>query len=80
MILFATMSFVGPALGLIVSGSLQLTKTWRWTFYVLIWMAAPTISLLYTIPETLPAMALCGSLGVCGRQTVERTSMRLSRA
>lgn len=58
MILFATMTFVGPALGPIVSGFLQLTKTWRWMFYVLIWMAAPTILLLYTIPETLPAMAL----------------------
>nr|WOD45536.1 hypothetical protein [Trichoderma atroviride] len=60
MIIFATMTFVGPALGPIVSGFLQLTKTWRWTFYVLIWMAAPTILLLYTIPETLPAMALRG--------------------
>ncbi|KAK1237234.1 hypothetical protein MKX08_002859 [Trichoderma sp. CBMAI-0020] len=35
MIIFATMTFVGPALGPIVSGFLQLTKTWRWTFYVI---------------------------------------------
>lgn len=60
MILFATMTFVGPALGPIVSGFLLLTKTWRWTFYALIWMAAPTLLLLYTIPETLPGMALRG--------------------
>lgn len=36
MILFATMTFVGPALGPVVSGFLQLKKTWRWTFYVLL--------------------------------------------
>jgi DHA1 family multidrug resistance protein-like MFS transporter len=36
MILFATMTFVGPALGPVVSGFLQLDKTWRWSFYVLL--------------------------------------------
>ncbi|KAK9364602.1 MFS general substrate transporter [Lipomyces kononenkoae] len=58
MILFATMTFVGPALGPVVSGFLQLKETWRWTFYVLLWMAGATDLLLITLPETLPMMVL----------------------
>ncbi|KAL4783097.1 major facilitator superfamily domain-containing protein [Aspergillus varians] len=58
MILFATMTFVGPALGPVVSGFLQLKETWRWTFYVLLFMAGATELLLITLPETLPMMAL----------------------
>ncbi|KZF20157.1 MFS general substrate transporter [Xylona heveae TC161] len=58
MILFATMTFVGPALGPVVSGFLQLKETWRWTFYVLLWMAGGTELLLITLPETLPMMVL----------------------
>ncbi|RMZ89591.1 hypothetical protein DV736_g3176, partial [Chaetothyriales sp. CBS 134916] len=58
MILFATMTFVGPALGPVVSGFLQLKETWRWTFYVLLWMAGATELLLITLPETLPLMVL----------------------
>jgi len=58
MILFATMTFVGPALGPVVSGFLQLKETWRWTFYVLLWMAGPTELLLLTLPETFPIIVL----------------------
>jgi MFS family permease len=58
MILFSTMTFVGPALGPVVSGFLQLKKTWRWTFYVLLWLAGATEILLLTLPETLPAVIL----------------------
>jgi DHA1 family multidrug resistance protein-like MFS transporter len=58
MILFATMTFVGPALGPVVSGFLQLDKTWRWSFYVLLWMAGATEVLLITLPETLPSAVL----------------------
>lgn len=59
MILFPTMTFVGPALGPVVSGFLQLKETWRWTFYVLLWMAGATELLLITLPETLPIIVLC---------------------
>ena len=58
MILFSTMTFVGPALGPVVSGFLQLKKTWRWTFYVLLWMAGATEIMLITLPETLPMIVL----------------------
>ncbi|CEP64178.1 MFS transporter LALA0_S10e04192g [Lachancea lanzarotensis] len=58
MILFATMTFVGPALGPVVSGFLQVTENWRWTFYVLLWMAGITECLLVTLPETLPMIVL----------------------
>jgi DHA1 family multidrug resistance protein-like MFS transporter len=58
MILFATMTFVGPALGPVVSGFLQVYKTWRWTFYVLLWMAGGTAIFLVTLPETLPSAVL----------------------
>ena len=52
------MTFVGPALGPVVSGFLQLKETWRWTFYVLLWMAGATELLLMTLPETLPKIVL----------------------
>ncbi|KAJ5288180.1 MFS general substrate transporter [Penicillium angulare] len=49
---------VGPSLGPVVSGFLQLQETWRWTFYVLLWMAGATEILLITLPETLPIIVL----------------------
>lgn len=58
MIIYAMMTFVGPALGPVVSGFLQLKETWRWTFYVLLWMAGPTEMVLFTLPETLPMLVL----------------------
>lgn len=58
MILFSVVTFVGPALGSVVSGFLQLKETWRWTFYVILWMAGGTELMLVSLPETLPAMVL----------------------
>ncbi|KAF1984814.1 MFS general substrate transporter [Aulographum hederae CBS 113979] len=58
MILFIVATFAGPALGPVVAGFLELKKTWRWTFYVLLWLAGATEVLLLTIPETLPAAVL----------------------
>ena len=58
MILFIVATFAGPALGPVVAGFLELKKTWRWTFYVLLWLAGATEILLLTIPETLPAAVL----------------------
>lgn len=63
MILFATMTFVGPALGPVFSGFLQLKETWRWTFYVLLWMAGATEIMLIALPETLPMLALRNKAG-----------------
>jgi hypothetical protein len=37
---------------------LQLDKTWRWSFYVLLWMAGATGVFLFTLPETLPSAVL----------------------
>jgi MFS transporter, DHA1 family, multidrug resistance protein len=50
--------FLNSMIGSIVSGFLELKKTWRWTFYVLIWLAAVTEVLMFTIPETLPSVIL----------------------
>ncbi|KPI39815.1 putative MFS-type transporter [Cyphellophora attinorum] len=58
MILFSVATFVGPALGPVVSGFLQLTETWRWTFYVLLWMAGATEVFLLTLPETFATKVL----------------------
>jgi DHA1 family multidrug resistance protein-like MFS transporter len=58
MILFIVATFAGPALGPVVAGFLELKKTWRWTFYVLLWLAGATETLLLTVPETLPAAVL----------------------
>ncbi|KYK59039.1 benomyl/methotrexate resistance protein [Drechmeria coniospora] len=49
---FSAMVWIGPALGPVISGFLQLTRNWRWSFYVLIWLGAATWLLMLTIPET----------------------------
>lgn len=49
---FSCMVWVGPALGPVVAGFLQLTKDWRWSFYVLLWLGGVTAIIMFTIPET----------------------------
>lgn len=56
--LFSVATFMGPALGPIVAGFLQLKESWRWSFYVLLWLAGGTEVFLFTIPETLPSIIL----------------------
>lgn len=58
MAVFSMMTFIGPAMGPVTSGFLQLTKNWRWNFYELLWLGAFTLILLFTIPETLPQQVL----------------------
>ncbi|OAQ68763.2 benomyl/methotrexate resistance protein [Pochonia chlamydosporia 170] len=52
MALFSTMVWIGPALGPVVAGFLELKKDWHWAFYVLIWLGAGTWIIMLTIPET----------------------------
>lgn len=52
---FSMMVWAGPALGPVISGFLQLTKGiegWRWSFYVLLFLAAFSALFMFTIPET----------------------------
>lgn len=49
---FSTMVWIGPALGPVVAGFLQLKKNWQWAFYVLLWLGGFTEIWLFTIPET----------------------------
>ncbi|KAI9158142.1 Major facilitator superfamily multidrug transporter mdrA [Paramyrothecium foliicola] len=49
---FSTMVWIGPALGPVVGGFLELKKDWRWCFYVLLWLGGGTAILMLTIPET----------------------------
>jgi multidrug resistance protein len=56
--LFSMMTFIGPALAPVISGFLEVTKNWRWSFYVLLWLAAGTFPIMFTIPETLPSQVL----------------------
>jgi DHA1 family multidrug resistance protein-like MFS transporter len=58
MALFSCMTFVGPALGPVISGFLELKENWRWNFYVLLWFAVGTAVLMFTIPETLTTIVL----------------------
>lgn len=58
---FSTMVWIGPAVGPVIAGFLQLTKGddgWRWTFWVLLWFASFTMPLVITIPETYPPVLL----------------------
>jgi DHA1 family multidrug resistance protein-like MFS transporter len=58
MALFSMMTFIGPALGPVISGFLELKKNWRWNFYVLLMLSLPTLLLMFTLPETLPSQVL----------------------
>ncbi|KAI0100009.1 MFS general substrate transporter [Hypoxylon sp. NC0597] len=55
---FSCMVWVGPALGPVVGGFLELKKDWRWSFYVLLWLGAGTALPMFTIPETFGPMIL----------------------
>ncbi|KAI1324661.1 MFS general substrate transporter [Xylariaceae sp. FL0255] len=58
MAVFSCMVWVGPALGPIISGFLELKKDWRWSFYVLLWLGGFTAVLMFTIPETFGPVIL----------------------
>lgn len=58
MALFAMITFAGPGISPTIAGFLYLTKTWRWTFYVLLWLGGGSLVLLFTVPETHPASVL----------------------
>ncbi|KAJ5833476.1 hypothetical protein N7474_001787 [Penicillium riverlandense] len=49
---FSAMVYVGPALGPVIAGFLELKKDWRWSFYVLLWLGGLTAIVMLTIPET----------------------------
>lgn len=49
---FAAMVWIGPALGPVISGFLQLKKDWQWSFYVLLWLGGASWVIMLTIPET----------------------------
>lgn len=52
MCIFCLASWVGPSLGPIISGFLELKLNWRWSFYVMLWLGIPSAILMFTIPET----------------------------
>ncbi|KAJ5404535.1 hypothetical protein N7509_004406 [Penicillium cosmopolitanum] len=56
---FSAMVWIGPALGPVVAGFIQLKKDWQWSFYVLLWLGAPTCLVMLTIPETYAPIVLC---------------------
>ncbi|KAF2170391.1 hypothetical protein M409DRAFT_64149 [Zasmidium cellare ATCC 36951] len=58
MAIFMVATFCGPALGPVVAGFLEVTKTWRWCFYVLLWLGGLTEVFVLTVPETLPKVVL----------------------
>ena len=55
---FGAMVFVGPALGPVIAGFLELKEDWRWSFYVLLWLGGVTAALMLTIPETFAPIVL----------------------
>ncbi|KAJ5537827.1 hypothetical protein N7494_007306 [Penicillium frequentans] len=55
---FAAMVWIGPALGPVVAGFLELKEDWRWSFYVLLWLGGATAIIMLTIPETYAPIIL----------------------
>ena len=58
MAVFSMMTFIGPSMGPVVSGFLELKKDWRWNFYVLLWFAGIAEVLMFALPETYPPRVL----------------------
>ena len=58
MALFSMMTFIGPSLGPVISGFLEMKENWRWNFYVILWFAGISELLMFTIPETYPPQVL----------------------
>ncbi|KAI8683886.1 MFS domain-containing protein [Fusarium keratoplasticum] len=50
--IFSLASWVGPSLGSVISGFVQLERDWRWGVYSALWLGAPTMALMFLIPET----------------------------
>jgi len=55
---FSAMVYMGPALGPVVAGFLELKEDWRWSFYVLLWLGGGTAIIMLTIPETFAPIIL----------------------
>ncbi|KAF3396407.1 hypothetical protein F1880_007184 [Penicillium rolfsii] len=55
---FSAMVWIGPALGPVVAGFLELKKDWRWSFYVLLWLGGASAVIMLTIPETYASIIL----------------------
>jgi DHA1 family multidrug resistance protein-like MFS transporter len=45
-------AYCGPALGPLLASYLVPEKGWRWGMWEIVWLAAPTILLMLTLPET----------------------------
>jgi DHA1 family multidrug resistance protein-like MFS transporter len=58
MAVFSMMTFIGPSIGPVLGGFIELKLNWRWDFYMLLWFAGFTWVMMLTIPETLPAQVL----------------------
>jgi MFS transporter, DHA1 family, multidrug resistance protein len=52
MAIFCGASWVGPALGPVISGFVQLKRDWHWGMYACLWLGALSTILMFTIPET----------------------------
>ncbi|KAK8133045.1 major facilitator superfamily transporter [Apiospora kogelbergensis] len=55
---FSCMVWIGPAMGPVIAGFLQLKEDWRWIFYVLLWFGGGTAIIMFTLPETFGPMIL----------------------
>ncbi|KAH7322575.1 major facilitator superfamily domain-containing protein [Stachybotrys elegans] len=83
---FSAMVWIGPALGPVIAGFLELKKDWRWSFYVLLWLGAGTALLMFTIPEThaptilrLKAQRIRAS-GIPGTENIKASSEASNRS
>ncbi|KAK8072868.1 hypothetical protein PG996_006216 [Apiospora saccharicola] len=55
---FSCMVWIGPAMGPVIAGFIQLKEDWRWIFYVLLWFGGGSAILMFTLPETFGPMIL----------------------
>lgn len=51
-VLYSLMVWAGPSVGPVISGFLDISKGWRWGFYITLWFGGLATILLPTLPET----------------------------
>jgi DHA1 family multidrug resistance protein-like MFS transporter len=72
-------AYCGPALGPLLAGYLVPVKGWRYGMWEIVWLAAPTIVLMLTIPETHEPTIRAQQASGTGRRSTRCNNERLEK-
>jgi DHA1 family multidrug resistance protein-like MFS transporter len=72
-------AYCGPALGPLLAGYLVPVKGWRYGMWEIVWLAAPTIVLMLTLPETHEPTIRAQQASGTGRRSTRCNNERLEK-